>query len=240
MNFYMKRFIYKWFNSDVTTTYNPMTLFAGGEQGVWFDPSDLSTLFQDVAGKIPVTKDGDPVALMRDKSGNGNHATQTVSVANPIYRSSSAVKNLSFDGVDDGIKTGTITLGTDMDCFIAIRLDATPQDDAIIGDGGYKYLLALGGVGSVNTVAGNPTYAVNGNVVATTRAAVGAATGVGVWSIIEMRNADLSTWTAFALSIYPAFVMSISVAGVVLCPAQTPEIRTQIRQYLADKAGVTL
>lgn len=38
--------------------------------------SDKSTLFQDVAGTVPVTKDGDPVGLIRDKSGNGNHATQ--------------------------------------------------------------------------------------------------------------------------------------------------------------------
>lgn len=66
--------------------YNPKELFKGGKQGVWYDPSDKSTLFQDVAGTVPVTKDGDPVALMRDKSGNGNHATQTISVYRPIYK----------------------------------------------------------------------------------------------------------------------------------------------------------
>lgn len=45
-----------------------LALFAGGKQGVWYDPSDKSTLFQDVAGTVPVTKDGDPVGLMLDKS----------------------------------------------------------------------------------------------------------------------------------------------------------------------------
>ena len=48
--------------------FNPLSLFAGGKQGVWYDPSDKSTLFQDVAGTVPVTKDGDPVGLMLDKS----------------------------------------------------------------------------------------------------------------------------------------------------------------------------
>jgi hypothetical protein len=43
-------------------------LFAGGEQGVWYDIADRSTLFQDSAGTTPVTSPGDPVGLMLDKS----------------------------------------------------------------------------------------------------------------------------------------------------------------------------
>ena len=76
-------------------------LFAGGKQGVWYDPSDKSTLFQDIAGTVPVTKDGDPVALMRDKSGNGNHAVQTVSTARAVYKTDGILHWLAFDGVDD-------------------------------------------------------------------------------------------------------------------------------------------
>lgn len=43
-------------------------LFAASEQGVWFDPSDLNTLFQDINGVTPVTAAGQPVGLMLDKS----------------------------------------------------------------------------------------------------------------------------------------------------------------------------
>lgn len=43
-------------------------LFAASEQGVWFDPSDLTTLFQDNAGTTPVTAPGQTVGLMLDKS----------------------------------------------------------------------------------------------------------------------------------------------------------------------------
>src|SRR5690606_12069587 len=46
-----------------------------GKQGVRFNPADFSTLFQDAAGTIPVTAVGQPVALMRDTSGNNNHLT---------------------------------------------------------------------------------------------------------------------------------------------------------------------
>ncbi len=43
-------------------------LFAAGEQGAWYDPSDLSTLFRDVEGATPVTAPGQLVGLMLDKS----------------------------------------------------------------------------------------------------------------------------------------------------------------------------
>ena len=57
------------------TTFNPSaSLFAAGEKGVWFDAGDLSTLFQDVAGTIPVTAVGQYVGKWLDKSGNGKHA----------------------------------------------------------------------------------------------------------------------------------------------------------------------
>jgi len=48
--------------------FTPARLFANGEAGAWFDPSDLSTLFQDSAWTTPVTTAGDPVGLMLDKS----------------------------------------------------------------------------------------------------------------------------------------------------------------------------
>lgn len=43
-------------------------LFANGEQGFVYDPNDLSTMFQDAAGNVPVTGAGQPVGLILDKS----------------------------------------------------------------------------------------------------------------------------------------------------------------------------
>ena len=88
--------------------FNPLSLFSAGEQGLWYDPSDLSTLFQDVAGTIPVTAAGQPVGLMRDKSGRGNHATQATATSRPILQTANGLWYLAFDGVDDWLQTGNI------------------------------------------------------------------------------------------------------------------------------------
>ena len=47
--------------------FSMYSLFRNNEQGVWYDPSDMSTLFQDAAGTIPVTAMEQPVGLMLDK-----------------------------------------------------------------------------------------------------------------------------------------------------------------------------
>ena len=49
-------------------------MFTTGVNGAWYDPSDFSTMFQNAAGTTPVTAVGQPVGLMLDKSGRGNHA----------------------------------------------------------------------------------------------------------------------------------------------------------------------
>lgn len=48
--------------------FSPSSLFAASEPGIWLDPSDLTTLFQDIAGTTPVTTAGQTVALALDKS----------------------------------------------------------------------------------------------------------------------------------------------------------------------------
>lgn len=82
--------------------WTPAVLFASGEQGAWYDPSDLSTLFQDSAGTIPVTAAGQEVGRMLDKSGRGNHVTQATTSLKPILRQDGGGRYyLEFDGVDD-------------------------------------------------------------------------------------------------------------------------------------------
>lgn len=68
----------------ITLSQQVASLFSASEPGVWYDPSDLSTLFQDAAGTIPVTGVEQPVGLILDKSGRGNHASQPTTTARPI------------------------------------------------------------------------------------------------------------------------------------------------------------
>jgi hypothetical protein len=70
--------------STLLSSFSPAALFAAGEQGVWYDPSDMTTLFQDSAGTTPVTAVEQPVGRMLDKSGRGNHATQATPSARPV------------------------------------------------------------------------------------------------------------------------------------------------------------
>lgn len=64
--------------------FDPASLFAGGEQGAWYDPSDMSTLFQDAAGTV--TAIGQLVGKMLDKSGNGLHVTSASDAVRPTLQ----------------------------------------------------------------------------------------------------------------------------------------------------------
>ena len=78
------------------------SLFTGSEQGFVYDFNDLKTMFQDAAGTIPAAV-GQPVARVLDKSGRGNHLSQSVSASRPILRQNATTSAyyLEFDGVDD-------------------------------------------------------------------------------------------------------------------------------------------
>ena len=110
-----------------SVSFSPAALFASGEEGAWFDPSDLSTLFQDSAGTTPVTTAGQPVGLMLDKSGMGNNATQATSSQRPTYQTGAGLHWLAFDGVDDAMATGSIafTATDEMSIFAGVRTIST-------------------------------------------------------------------------------------------------------------------
>lgn len=90
---------------------DPALLFTSGEQGCWYDPSDLNSVFADTAGMTPASIDG-AVARINDKSGRGNHATQATAVCRPILRKAGGRYYLEFDGVDDFLLTGSIDFST--------------------------------------------------------------------------------------------------------------------------------
>jgi len=99
--------------------FDPASLFAASQQGVWYEASDISTLFQLSDGTTAVTAASDPIGYFGDKSGNGNHATQATAAARPTYQTGPA--RATLDKVDDRLSvtvpvggfTGTMVLGTD-------------------------------------------------------------------------------------------------------------------------------
>ena len=98
------------------------SLFSAGEQGAFYIPrvvNGTQALFQDAAGTVAVTADGDPDGLMIDQSPNSINASQSTSAAKPTYNTSP--DRLSLDKVDDALIitvptggwTGTMVLATD-------------------------------------------------------------------------------------------------------------------------------
>lgn len=83
------------------------TLAGATSNSVWYDPSDLSTVWQDTAGTVPASAN-DPVARIDDKSGNGHHATQATVGSRPILRTDGRYAYLEFDGTDDFMDVPTL------------------------------------------------------------------------------------------------------------------------------------
>lgn len=92
--------------SAVLPAFSPTSLFTGGFQGVWFDFSDMSTLFQDSARTTPVTAAGQPIGGVLDKSGNGNHLGQATAAFRPTWNLLPNGKmGAQFDGSNDYIQS---------------------------------------------------------------------------------------------------------------------------------------
>lgn len=97
-------------------TWTP-TGWMSGVRGSYWDPNTISSLFQDASGTIPVTSDGDPVGLIRDLSGNGNHASQSTSGSRPTYKIDGAgIPYIQFSGshyLATAANTTSLVPGTD-------------------------------------------------------------------------------------------------------------------------------
>ncbi len=117
--------------------WSPLSLFAASEVGVWYDPSDLTTMFQDSAGTTPVTADGQTVGKILDKSGRGNHAVAPSDAARPLYKTDGGLHWLQFDGVDDRVSSASLDLSGTSTATLLLGL-LRPNDS------GYKMYAEFG------------------------------------------------------------------------------------------------
>lgn len=118
--------------------FSPAALFAAGEVGAWYDPSDLSTLYQDDALTIPATSVDDPVGGIRDKSGRGNHAKQSTPTARPLLKQDANGRYyLQFDGTDDFLSTENIAWPGQYSAWAGVNVSTNGSIQCIIdGDPG--------------------------------------------------------------------------------------------------------
>jgi len=92
-------------------SYAPGDMFLNGEEGIWLDPSDFSTMFQDVAGTIPVTAPDQPVGKIFDKSGNEHYAT-FIGTKPLLKRDEVGLYYLDWDGISTAMETDEIDFST--------------------------------------------------------------------------------------------------------------------------------
>ena len=162
--------------------FNPLSFFLASEQGAWYDPSDLTTLFQDAAGTTPVTAVEQPVGLMKDKSGRGNHAFQTTSANRPVLSGR----------VNQFVSTETLATQT-------VTTRATTQTLRFTGSGS----ITLSGTATGTYTAGTYTFATTaGTLTATVSGTVTQAdlresnTGVNLPAYQRVGNTDTDYDTA--------------------------------------------
>lgn len=86
--------------------FDAASLFAGGLGGGLYNPSVLTSLWQDSAGTVAGAVNS-PVGRVTDLSGNGNHFVQATSSRRPILRLSGGKYWLEFDGIDDYMDCAT-------------------------------------------------------------------------------------------------------------------------------------
>jgi hypothetical protein len=172
---------YAAYASTKASTWSPTLLFAAGEQGAWYDPSDFSTMFQDAAGTTPVTAVEQPVGLILDKSKG-------------LAIGSELVTNGDFSAGTTGWTAGsgtTITVSSGM-----FRVEGGPAYQGITTVAGRWYLLTLdvtatnpGGIYIGTTATGGSSFDIysSGPISASGRRevrfrATGTTTYINVWA----------------------------------------------------------
>jgi hypothetical protein len=230
---------------EVVVGFTPLDLFQSGEQGVWYDPSDLSTLFQDAAGTTPVTSDGDPVGLMQDKSGNGNDATQVTSAARPAYRTDGTLHWLEFDDVDDHLDMPVLNVA-DFDMTLGYTRNGSGAEMFIYGgQGGASFLgvVESGSSSSPDNNSGGPVYRVdNSTVTPNTRAQLHTDLPDGVSVVFEVDGFNSTTWDEFRFGQYSGANLELSgkAFNIVFVEGLGSGDADLLREYIAEKSGVTL
>jgi len=227
-------------------------LFGSGEEGAWYDPSDLSTVWQDAAGTTPATA-GDPVGRIDDKSGNGNHATQSTSTKRPTLQTSGGLYYLDFDGVDDFM--GPVTFPSPItqpitDGF-AFKLDAAHNNDYIIdgiSSGERMYIYSQSSqlrfvVGSnqnyvyYNQLTDPYVFVSHRNAALSDVKVNGVSSGVVNLGTNQVAGIYLgNAYDGLTFSVPDGKIYGAVIVSKTLTAAQITELET----YLATKSGVTL
>lgn len=160
----------------VASLFSPLSLFANGEQGAWYDPSDLTTLFQDSAGITPVTAFEQPVGLMLDKRNTPYSVTFNGTSSHLRYADSSA-----FD-----LSSGDFTIEAWVNIASGTGLKAICSKLTASGYGGFIF--------AINATSLSYYLSSNGTAWNVASNALGGTLSIGTWNHVALvRNGNTFT-----------------------------------------------
>lgn len=196
-----------------SSTFLIRDVWIPGRVGVWYDPNDINTLFQDSTGTTPVTAAGQPIGKTVDKSGNNIHTTQATAGSRPVL-SAGFPGGETYDGIDDYHTSTTSGGGGNAGFFYCagIRLNAGGATQTLWSD--TDGILATGY--KITTTSANKLELAAGNNVVFTLATTSGTFSVGVpvlvtaWDDGVNLNVQLNQATA-ATTARPSVVAGSSV-----------------------------
>lgn len=236
--------------------FNPADLFVGGFAGMWFDPSNMSTLFQDTAGTVPVTADGQSVARINDLSGNGNHLIQATAAARPLFKTSGGLNWLLFDGVDDAMQVSAPALFNDMTILGAVRITSGLEffgcSTGTANASGYRYFNQ-----TLEAACGNgitDSYNAGAPALGTDMVIGGTADSAGTAFTFHTQGADEAAVFAGGLNLSAFKVLTLGAnanlagnfgagrfyGGIFIGKQLAAADRNSMESYLAGKSGAVI
>jgi hypothetical protein len=138
-----------WVSHRRQSSWTPNALFASGESGDWFDPSDLSRMWQDTAGTTPITADGQSVARIDGQRGVVS-LRQSDAARRPLYKTSAGLHWLQFDGTNDNLASAETLNFSAVDVH-TLAIGATKNTAASSGDIGVFGIPSLNGSFAINS-----------------------------------------------------------------------------------------
>lgn len=175
---------------------------------IWLD--EFSSIYQDDAGTTPADAVGEAVGRWSDRSGNGFHATSSLT-ARPVLASSGGVLVPDFDGSNDHLVIANNAAFADLEAWtVAVRVSAASAGG---GNDGYFWLytgVAYGAQFSNNLgalscfVDGAPTNAI-------TTTSEGVSADVDSWLFFTFNNSgdrEAQVWNPYELDTASVTTMS--------------------------------
>jgi len=205
-----------------------------GAKGFFWDASTVVGMFQDAAGTVPVTANGNPIGQWDLDT---MVLSQATSAQKPTY---STTVGTVFDGVDD-VLNGGFAGGVGPNCSVFFRIrkitgtvgQCIGSEEAGRSIGIYN---SLGGALAPISGSGTPTFRVD-NAVVTNQLAFYTALNDAGWHTVEASALTLAGWSDFNMAANPSlsnYANANMPRGVLIETASlTTDIRAEILSWLS-------